>query len=185
MKRNTYIAIVCAILLLAGGLYYFVKDEPLPPPAADSAAAADPAGFLSFSGTTYVEQKDGKPQWEITAETIEMDPKTKIIYLKGIKGTFYQDNGGKIEMTAPLATMDSKTKDITMQGNVKATSSDGAVFTAKEALWAAQDRRIFGFGGVTLTRGDTVITGEKIETDNNMQKFKVQGNARILQKGAD
>lgn len=171
---------------MAGGLYYFVKDEPIPPTPDSQTSAVDPAGFLSFNGSTYVEQKDGKPVWEISAETIEVDPKTKVINLKGIKGVLYQDNGGKVEITAPSATMDSKTKDITMNSDVKAVSStDGSVFTAKQALWNSKDRKLFGSGGVTLTKDDTVLTGETLETDNNMQKYKVRGNARIVKKGAN
>lgn len=186
MKRNAYGAIICAVLIIAGGLYYFAKDEPLPPPSNSKTSAADPAGFLSFNGSSYVEHKDGKPVWEISAETIEMDPNTKLIYLKGIKGVFYQDNGGKLDLIAPTATMDSKTKNITMDGDVKAISStDGTIFTAKQALWNSTDRKLFGSGGVTLTREDTVITGDTIETDNNMQKYKVRGNARIVKKGAN
>lgn len=181
-----YIASICALLVVAAGLYYFAKDEPLPPPSNSKTSVADPAGFLSFNGSTYIEQKDGKPVWEISAETIEMDPNTKLIYLKGIKGVFYQDNGGRIDLIAPTATMDSKTKNITMNGDVKAVSStDGTIFVAKQALWNSVDRKLFGYGGITLTREDTVITGDKIETDNNMEKYKVQGNARIVKKGAN
>lgn len=179
-------AVICAVLVIAGGLYYFVKEEPLPPPTGSAANASDPAGFLSFNGSTYVENKDGKPAWEISAETIEVDPNTKLIYLKGIKGVFYQDKGGRMDLFAPTATMDSKTKDITMDGEVRAVSStDGAIFTAKQALWSSADRKLFGSGGITLTREDAVITGDTIETDNNMQKYKVRGNARIVKKGAN
>jgi LPS export ABC transporter protein LptC len=178
------IAIACVAMLIAGGLYYFTKDEPLPPPS-NKTSAVDPAGFLSFQGSTYVENKDGKPSWEITADTIEVDPDTKLIYLKGIKATFYQDKGGKLETTAPLATMDGTTKDITMSGDVRATSTDGAVFTAQEAKWLAKDRRIFGSGGITLIRDDTVITGDTIETDNNMETYKIRGHARVVKKGAN
>lgn len=179
-------AIICAVLVVAAGLYYFAKDESLPPPPGSTTSVADPAGFLSFNGSTYVENKDGKPVWEISAEVLEMDPATKIIYLKGVKGVFYQDKGGRIDLTAPTATMDSKTKDINMGGDVKAVSStDGAIFTAKQALWKSADRRLFGSGGITLTRDDTVITGDTIETDNNMQKYKVRGNAHVIKKGAN
>lgn len=186
MKKNIVLAAVCAVLVIAGGLYYFAKDEPLPATPDSQTSAADPASFLSFNGSTYIEQKDGKPAWEISADTIEMDPATKIIYLKGIKGVFYQDKGGKVDLSALTATMDSKTKNITLNDDVKAvSSSDGAVLTAKQALWTANDRRFFGSGGITLTRDDTVITGDTIETDNNMQKYKVKGNAHVVKKGAN
>ena len=180
-------ALLCAGLLLIGGLYYFNREEPSPKaPDTTTAQPADTSGFLAFNGSSYEERKDGTAVWEIEAETIEMDPATKMIYLKGIKAIFYQEDGGRIDITAPVATMDSKTKNITMDGDVKAVSSkDGAVFTAKQALWAAQERKLTGTGGITLTRDDTVITGDLLETDQNTQKYKVRGHARVIKKGAE
>lgn len=185
MKKNMIGAILCAGLLLIGGLYYFNREEP-PPKAPITVQPADTTGFLSFNGSSYVERKDGKAVWEIAAETIEMDPATKLIYLKGIKAVFYQEDGERLDITAPVATMDSKTKNITMDGDVKAVSSkDGAVFTARQALWAAQEQKLTGAGGITLTRDDTVITGDLLETDPNTQKYKVRGHVRVLTKGAE
>lgn len=182
MKRNTYLTIACIILVLAGGLYYFVKDEPLVPPK-QVQQSTDPGPTISFKGSTYVEEQDGKRLWELTAETIEVETNSKNIILKNLKGIFYQDNGGKIELVAKQAVMDNKTKDIRMDGEIKATSStDGAAFTAPAVRWNAQERRMFGSGGITLTKEDTVITGDQFETDNNMEKIKVQGNA-LIRKG--
>lgn len=182
MKKSTYLTIACIALVLAGGLYYFVKDEPLAPPK-QVQQSIDPGPSISFKGSTYVEEQDGKRLWELTAETIEVEVNSKNIILKNLKGTFYQDKGGKIDLVAKQAVMDNKTKDIHMDGDIKAVSStDGATFTAPQARWNAKERRMFGSGGITLTKEDTVITGDQLETDNNMEKVKVQGNA-LIRKG--
>lgn len=183
MKKSTYLVIACLVAFLVGGVYYFVKEE-APESPKQAQEASEPAAKPFFTGNAIVEEQDGKRLWELTAETIEIDPNTKQARLVNIKGVFYQDKGGKIEITAPGAVMDTKTKDITMTGNVKAVSSDGATFTANEALWKGKDRMLFGTGGVTLTRDDTVIIGDKLESDANMEKVRVQGNARVIKGGA-
>lgn len=184
MNKNTYMAIACTVLILAGGLYYFNKDEPLPPPQTAQEATSEFAASVTFNGSTVIEQKDGKKLWELTAETVQVDSKTKKIKLINFKGTVYREQGGQLDLVAREALYDTNTKDITMEGDVKATSGDGAAFTAAQARWAGNDRRIYGSGGVTVTKEDTVITGDQVESDANFEKVKVQGNARVIKGGA-
>lgn len=184
MNKNTYMAIACTLLILAGGLYYFNKDEPLPPPQAAQEATSEFTANVTFNGSTVVEQKDGKKLWELTAETVQIDSKTPKIKLINFKGIVYREQGGQLDMVAREALYDPKTKDVTMEGDVKATSSDGGVFTAAQARWAGNDRRIYGSGGITVIRDDAVITGDQVESDANFEKVKVQGNARVIKGGA-
>lgn len=174
---------IACIMIVAGGLYYFLKDEPLPSPAPPQEPTAQQTDKLAYTGNSIVEEKDGKRLWELKAETIEIDVNTKNAQLKNLEGTFYQDNGGTIEIKAPEAVLDSKTRDITMSSQVQATSSDGAVFTANEARWSGQERKVYGSGNVVFTKDDTVLTGDTIESDTNLEKVKVSGNAKVIKGG--
>jgi len=182
LSKSTYRAIACTLLIIAGGLYYFNKEETPPPPQTqteqDSAAAS-----VTFAGSTIVEQQNGKKQWELTAETIQVNPGTKKAQLFNFKATLYRQDGSKIDLVGRQAEYDTKTKDIDMSGDVKATSSDGAVFTAAKSRWSNGERRFYGSGGITLTREDAVVTGERIESDEHLEKVKVSGNARVLKGG--
>lgn len=181
MKGKQFLIIFCAAILLAGGLYYFAKDEPLPPPKPVQ-EAVKPSDNLSLMGNSLLEEKDGKRLWEINATEILYDANTKNIVLKTMKGTFYKDNGAKIDLVANQAVMDND-KNIFLEGDIKAVSSDdGATFTAPKGKWDARQRKFFGSGGIQVTRDDTVITGQELETDANMEKSKVQGNA-LIRKG--
>jgi len=185
MKRTTYVMIACSALFLAGGLYYFLKEEPLAtPPATVAVEQVEQVSTLAYSGNTISQQKDGKPLWELSAETIEVDVTTKNVTMKNIKGIFYQTNGGKIDITAPGAVLDNTTKDIVMTGKVQAIASDGATFTAQQTHWSGPEQRFYGSGAVALTKDGTVMTGDKLESDANMAKIKMLGNAKIVQGGA-
>jgi len=184
MKKTTYLMIVCSALLLAGGLYYFLRDEPLAPAQPEQAAAMEQISTMSYVGNSIIEEKDGKPLWEIGAENIEIDVQTRNIRLKNLKGKFYQKNGGKIDITASDAMIDSKSKDLVMTGKVQATASDGTAFTADETRWSGQSERFYGSGNVLLTKDDTIMTGDNIESDADMAKIKVYGHAKIIKGGA-
>lgn len=183
MKRNTYPAIACALLLLVGGLYYFLKEEPPTPPPPVEEAKSDPAANITFNGSSVIEHKDGKKIWELSAETVQVDPNTKQIRLNNIKGILYRENGGRIDLTAREGFYNSTSKEIFLEGEVKAVNSDGAVFTAAKARWTVNERHMYGSGGITLTRAETVVTGDNIDSDGNMEKVKVQGNARVIKGG--
>jgi LPS export ABC transporter protein LptC len=170
--------------LVAGMLYYFIKDDLIIPNTNKQEAAGDSANTLSYTGSTIVEEKDGKRQWELTADKIEIDPNTQNADLTNIKGVFYRENGGKIDLTAVHAVVDNKTHDIVLDGDIKAVSSDGAAFAAPKAKWANGDKHVYASGGVKLTRPDTVITGDEIDSDDNLEKVRVIGNAHIIRGGA-
>jgi len=182
MKKTTYAAIACVIIVLAGCLYYFLRDEPLVPEI-PAKADIEESGALTYKGNSIIEEKNGKRLWELAAETIEVDVATKNISMKNLKGTFYQENGGQIQITAPVAIMDSKTKEIIMKGNIQATAKDGANFTAQEIHWSSQEERFYGSGNVFLMKGDAILTGDNIESDINMGKVKVYGHAKIVKGG--
>ncbi|MBC8016760.1 MAG: LPS export ABC transporter periplasmic protein LptC, partial [Sporomusaceae bacterium] len=143
MKKTTYLMIACALIFLAGGLYYFFRNEPITPNVPIKEAKVEQAATLSYVGSKITEEKDGKPLWELGAETIEVDVNTKNMTFKNIKGVFYQENGGKIEISAPEAVLDSKTKDIVMTGKAQAVASDGSTFSAKEIRWMGQTQRFY------------------------------------------
>lgn len=185
MNKTVYLSIACILLLLTGGLYYFFREEPPLPniTPANQQAAAPASSNLTFAGSSIVEEKNGKKVWELNAESIEADPAGKIVYLKKIKGVFYQDKGGTLDIVAQEGVLDTKTHDITLQGDIKATSSDGAVFTAPQGIYNEQTKIFTGTGGITLTKGDTVISGDKIDADASMEKVKIQGNAKVVTGG--
>ena len=181
MKKNTYILFACILFLLGWGLYYFFRAE-APKTLPSVQPQAEESAKMLYSGNTLVQEKNGKKIWELTAEKIEVDTQSKNVQLKSVKGIFYQDNGGKLELTAPLAAMDNETKDVILQGRVEAIGEEGTSFSAQEIKWLDKEQKIYGTGNIILKKADTVITGDHIESDANIEKVKIQGNAHI-QKG--
>ena len=182
LKKTSYLAIGGLVLFLAFGIWYFVREEPLPVKQPEQASPASLPG-ITFSGSSVVEQQDGKTLWDLTADTIEMSSDSKTMRFVNPKGIYYETKEGKIEITGLRATMDTKTRDIVMEGNVKAVNSAGATFTADTIKYFSKDKKFFGTGNVVVTKEDTVATGDQIESDNNMEKIILKGKARVVKGG--
>ena len=184
-KVTTYLTIAVFALLIAGGLYYFMQEEDaVPAPSAADEEETLPAN-MTFSGSSLIEQQNGKKIWEITAGTITIEPKTKNVLLSDMKAVFYEDDGGRtVEMLAPSAVIDGKTRDIVMTGGSFAHTSNGAQFKAQQVRYGADDHQLFGSGSIELVRDDTCLTGDELEGDTELIKVKVKGNARIVKGGA-
>ncbi|WP_110954102.1 LPS export ABC transporter periplasmic protein LptC [Anaerosinus massiliensis] len=176
------IGLILAVCIAVIGVLYWAFSEEIHVPDQDK-KVEEPPVTMSYQGNTLSEEKDGKKIWDLTAETIEIETNTKNAILKNIQGIFYQENGQTVTLTAPQALYDHKTKDITMQGEVMAKSSDGATFQAKTVIWQSQNQIFQGEGNVIVTRDDTVLTGDKIESDAGVVKVKVAGNAHIIKGG--
>lgn len=183
MKKTTYLAIACFVLFLAAGVWYFVKDEPLPPKVPPAETTNSLPANVTFSGSSIVEERDGKRLWELSAENIEVDAVSKQVTLHNLKGIFYQPSGGKLEMAALRGTLDATTKDIIMEGQIVATASDGARLEAAQLRYISEQSRIFGSGGVAVTQQGTVLSGDILESDTTLTKFKITGNAKVLRGG--
>ncbi len=184
MKKSLFILAACTLIIIAAGLYYFAKDEPENAGSPVEQQQKSAMANLVFSGSSLAEERDGKKVWELSAEKIEMDTNKKQVTLQNIKGTFYDEKGGHVEMIARTGLVDTETRNVTLEGEVKGVSADGAVFLAQVVRWTHQDGRILGSGGIKLTKDDTVITGDNIESDAKMDKVKVLGNARAIKGGS-
>lgn len=179
---NKQIAVlVAAVAVIALGLLFFAFSEDPPLPKAQ--LPEENSLPLSYSGNTISEERDGKKVWELTAEFIEIDTKSRNTILKNIKGTFYQENGEQVTLTAPKAIYEDASKNIVISERVLAAATNGTTLAADTLLWTNKERLFSGEGSIVIKREDTVIVGDKIESDSEFVKFKVSGNAHIIKGG--
>ena len=85
-------------------------------------------------------------------------------------------------LTAPVGVYVPKEQTLRFTGDVKAVSSDGDTFVAKEMGWLAKEERIYGQGQAKLNRKESQVSGDRIESDRDFQKSKVIGNARYVKQ---
>jgi LPS export ABC transporter protein LptC len=181
MNKRTILLYSLGVLLLIGSLYYFLREEALAPDV--SRSISQPKQEISFEKTAMVEEKNGKRLWELSAEAVNMDSKANKVYLTNVKGIFYSENGGSVNIIARKGVADTLTKEIFLEGEVTAVTNEGATFTAPNARWSGELRLFHANGGVKLTRGDTVMTGDTLDSDVDLEKVKIRGNAKVVRGG--
>lgn len=179
MSSKLKIMAVIGIIALAGIVYWMTQEGE----ESNKPDAGNEPVNMSYIGNTISEEKDGKKVWELTAEFIEVDPETKNTVLKNIKGVFYQENGETVTLTAPKAVYDVNSRNITITEKVKAATDKGATLDADQVIWDSKNEKLLGEGAIKITQGDTVITGDKMESNNGISKIKVIGNAHMVKGG--
>ena len=138
---------------------------------------------MAFSGSKLTEDQDGKRIWELTARVMEVDPKTRWVYLTDLDGVLFRADGTHITVTAKNAVVDPQTRNLEMSGSINMKASDGPTFTAEKGRYVAKDRKIFATGSIRATKDDYVLTANELETDDKFDKIVVKGKARIVKGG--
>ena len=169
---------LCIAAVIAGGLYYFLREEPLTDTRQEAVTTR-----MAFSGSKLTEDQDGKRIWELTARVMEVDPKTRWVYLTDLDGVLFRADGTRIVVTAKNAVVDPQTRNLEMSGSINMKASDGPTFTAEKGRYVAKDRKIFATGSIRATKDDYVLTANELETDDKFDKIVVKGKARIVKGG--
>ena len=168
----------CIAAVIAGGLYYFLREEPLTDTRQEAVTTR-----MAFSGSKLTEDQDGKRIWELTARVMEVDPKTRWVYLTDLDGVLFRADGTRIVVTAKDAVVDPQTRNLEMSGSINMKASDGPTFTAEKGRYVAKDRKIFATGSIRATKDDVVLTANELETDDKFDQIVVKGKARIVKGG--
>lgn len=136
---------------------------------------------MKYDGNTIREEKDGKVIWELTADEITMDNNTQNAEMKNIRAHYFGDDGKEVKLTAPHGLYENGNRNIKLDGGVKGTTNDGAELVSKELLWDAKGSKMVATGDVSIARESEHMKakGDKIESSNSFQKFKITGKAHI------
>jgi LPS export ABC transporter protein LptC len=180
MNKTSIGLLVVALTLISSVLYYFLREVPDPPltPAVSTEKAVT-NGDIQFLGSGLSQTKDGKMQWQVNADQIQVGADKKMINLTNIRAEMY-DNGeqGNIQLTANQGQMDTTNKVMDLRGNITAVSDKGTEFVSSLAKWMANERRFIAEGNVQFRQKDITIMGEKLEADQNFTLIRVSGNAQ-------
>ncbi|WP_026759476.1 LPS export ABC transporter periplasmic protein LptC [Selenomonas ruminantium] len=177
-KRKLWLGAGLAVFI-AAIVWAVVTVPDTPSPDADPNSGR----FMSYDGNVLSEEKNGRKIWDLTAEHIDVDVKTRDAKLEKLKGHFYAEDGRVVEVTADKGTYEDKTKNIVIAGNVDVKNSDGARLTSDELRWEAAKQLLAAVGSAKVTKEDMLATGERIESSDGFNKVKVIGKAHLAKGG--
>ena len=152
--KRTIMMVIGAVLLMGGVIAWLLSSKPTAG-TVKKAKETDPHQVI---GSTIEENKDGRKVWSLTVESMVYDRKAQIDHMKGIKGTFYDEDGSTMTVTADEGDVDVKTKSVILTKNPKGTTSTNG------------------------TKDDVVATGGKATFNVPMEHATLEQDAHV-QKG--
>lgn len=130
---------------------------------------------VSLQQIHFTDTKDGKKQWDLTANKADLDRSGTVSHLSGVKLVVLLDKSpGNVTLTSDKADYFMKTKDVTLNGHVNAVSDSGLSFRSNTAQYLAAPSTIKSSERVHLSNGSIDVEGTGFEMATTT------GKARLL-----
>ncbi len=127
----------------------------------------------------------GKKEWELKASEAKMFNAKNEIYLYNLSLIFYDENNHvQSYLTGDQGFVNKATLNVFVEGHVRILSQNEAVMSANKVFWD-NGRKLFYTEPeelVTITRGNTIVTGYEMEADSALKKVTFQKTAATLQQ---
>ncbi|MBV8689157.1 MAG: hypothetical protein JOZ59_03515 [Candidatus Eremiobacteraeota bacterium] len=160
-------------------------------PGAQSTGAAQPAP----SGTPFpklhiqskgsatqpvriIQQVGNRPVYELIARssdsTLQSQTNSRGVF-RQTRITFYNNDGSTLSGTAPIATIDTASETVTLEGGVRAKSSDGVAFDCDRVQYDRRSGQLLGTGNVHVVNpSGEALTGGSFRSDLRLSHVHVE-----------
>lgn len=174
-NNKKMIGLVVAVIIAILGIGYSMFRT-------DDGPELSPQGnTISFTGSELKEEKNGQVIWQVKADAVDIDPKTKGVTVKQMVATFNRD-GQSLTVTAPMGTVSGDRKRMELKGGVKAVNTEGAIFATDEVVFDNEKKVFVSSTPFTYTDKDTSISGDSLEADMVLERVTAKGNAKLIRK---
>ena len=173
MRRWSTVFLVCFVALVAGlggVITWKVMGRRAAAPPAQSAAQAD----YQIKEIHINETLEGNLRWTLDADQAEVfDKEQRTVMKKVVVKVFTKDSTWTV--TGDEGTLDNEKRDVSLEGNVVVTSSEGLTLRTTELAWRNADRNLLSDAPVEIKRAGTTITGQGLD-------LRMQDETAVLQK---
>ena len=157
-------------------------------PAAPTASALVPAlaaeapfaPFVDIKGTRLAGSDDaGRLQWELQAQSVQLDKNRSIVVLTGVTGWLYHNGKQQVHLVAPRATYASKSNTVELAGGVVGAVVDGRRLEAETIEWIAGSRLI-ARGRIVLVQPGLTVRADSVRADSALEQVTFDGHVAIF-----
>jgi len=155
------------IVLLLAGCGDDDKDQASQPPSGVE---------QEISQFSMSRSQDGRVRWKMNADATTLMESDQV-RVKGVKLVIFGDKEGEtLTLHSDQGEVNERTYDIRLIGNVEGISSDGGRLNTEEIYWRDITERIYTLPGikVTLTFEDSVIVGEELEANPELETWSLK-----------
>ena len=128
-------------------------------------------------GIILTETKDEEKYWEIYGDTGVYDSKQEVATLNGVLANFYKENQVSMSIQSSQGTYNAREKTITLFNDTYLVIKDGLTLNADKLVWSGNDKPIFAYGNVVITKDDQFMANaDEIEISADYEDIKIKGN---------
>ena len=175
-NRGKFLFAIFGLMFLAL-IIWVVQTTPNEPPPTEKIS---PPKVMEYEGNILSEEVNGVKVWDLTAEHMVVDVETQNAELNNLIGHFYQQDGSSIEIKANYGTVENDSKNIHIEGDVIATTSEGAKLSSDKMDWQNKEGTLTAMGKIKLTKDDIMATGDIAESKDGFKHFLLKGHAHII-----
>lgn len=174
IKFGIGILVVISITAIVWTFYQQRRDSgavsiPIPPSSTKA--------LIALSKVHQTATKDGQVQWELDAESAELEAKTGHMVLKSPKVEFQLDDGGKVLLTARWGVLFTRNNNIQVRGNVRVVN-DRYTLVAETLIYEHAQRRLYTNRPVTITGQAFDLSSAGITYDLNTNRAQLDGDVK-------
>jgi len=130
---------------------------------------------------TLTHTSQGEKEWELEADRAEVYKTEGKTIVQKLKIKFYDQRKITSIVTARQGELHSPSGDMEVRGDVVVTSEkEGTKLNTESLRWDARRKKIVTDDLVRQERGDTIITGQGLESDPNLEKLVIKKNVKVI-----
>lgn len=135
---------------------------------------------------TLTHTNQGEKEWELAAERAEVYEKEGKTIVRKLKLKFYEQGKVASVLTARQGEISSPSGDMEVRGDVVVTSEKEAMTLKTNSLkWDARRNRIVTDDFVRQEKGDTIVTGQGLESDPELERLVIKKDVKVIHKSKE
>ena len=172
--------LLAILLLLAGSATYFLIRPPGYQIQAESVSFLGSDADLSIDRMHVVQNKQGKKNWELWADTAKIYREKKLTELESIRIRFYPKNGKPMDITADSGVMENDTRNIRIRGNVVVKTAGGTSLRTESLRFFPKEKRFDTDEKIVVAGASFRLTGVGLHGRTDLGQFSLDKNVEAL-----
>ena len=138
--------------------------------------AAIPKGIdLSIADIHQTATRDGKKEWQLDADSAEINTSAQTVALKNLSMVFFLEDQRELHLKADSGVLKTESKDITVDGNV-VLESEGSRLVTDKLDYRHLERLMTTDGPVEITGPSFRLGAESLSLDITNNRAVLKGN---------
>jgi LPS export ABC transporter protein LptC len=171
------------VTLILGGMVFmqrhYTTETGIKVPLPQSATKA----ILALTGVHQTATRNGTVEWELTAESAELESKSGRMTLNAPQVIFFLEDGRQVRLTAEHGVLDTQSNDMHVEGNVRVVEDRYTLLTehlnyrhAERILSSEKPVHIFS------QSADLRATGMTYDLNTNQARFAGRVNGSLSEQ---